>query len=301
VEPWNLPEPDIVDATLNHHFGQGLRWGDNPDVLPEGWSLGQVSGVASHPDGEVYVYQRGAHADPLLVYDRSGTYLRSFGRGRTAMPHSVRLGPDGNLWLVDSLRQTVDLYRRDGTHVRTIGVVGDAGTDDRRFNEPTDVAFGSNGVAYISDGYGNSRVVMVDLDGRYLGAWGRPGTATGEFNTPHSIAVSRDGLVHVADRENARIQIFEPDGRHHATWTHLGLTQGITITPDDVCWVVTARLRGGVPGAHILGWRLVRLELASGRPTGVIEGTGHMIDVAAWGDLFVAGLEGTMFQWTLSS
>jgi DNA-binding beta-propeller fold protein YncE len=244
------------------------------------------------------VYQRGRHADPLLAYDREGRFVRSWGRDRTAMPHSVRLSPDGELWLVDSLRQTIDVHARDGRLLRTIGIPGEPGTDDRRFNEPTDVAFGPNGVAYVSDGYGNSRVVMVDLQGRYLGEWGRPGTATGEFNTPHAIAVAADGIVYVADRENARIQAFEPDGRHRATWTHLGLTQGITITPAGECWVVTARLRSGAVPVRVLGWRIVRLELPSGRPTGVIEGTGHMLEVSAWGDIFAAGLEGTVFRWS---
>ena len=215
------------------------------------------------------------------------------------MPHSVRLDPNGDLWLIDALRQAIDVYSRAGVHLRTIGVPGTAGTDELHFNEPTDVAFGPDGVAYVSDGYGNSRVVMTTLEGRYLGAWGRPGTAPGEFNTPHSVAVSRDGLVHVADRENARIQVFGPRGEHHVTWTHLGLTQGITITEAGECWVVTARLRdrtGDQP--RVLGWRLLRLDLATGQPTGAIEGTGHMIEVTAWGDIFTAGLEGTIFQWT---
>ena len=298
MDPWNPPEHAILDYTLNHHFGQGLRWGDQPDVLPPGWSLGQVSGVASHSDGEVYVYQRGRRADPLLVFDRGGNFLRSWGRDRTAMPHSVRLDPNGDLWLIDSLRHAIDVYSRAGVLRRTIGIPGDRGTDEQRFNEPTDVAFGLDGVAYVSDGYGNSRVVMVTLEGRYLGTWGRPGTAPGEFNTPHSVAVAPDGLVYVADRENGRIQVFHPDGTHADTWTHLGLTQGITITAAGECWVVTGRLRSIVTQPSVIGWRLLRLELPAGRVTGVIEGTGHMIERSAWGDLFLAGLEGTVFQWT---
>ena len=94
MDPWNPPESDILDYDLNHHFGQGLRWADQPDVLPPGWWLGQVSGVASHPDGEVYVYQRGPHADPLLVYDREGRFLRSWGRDRTVDAPQRPPGPE---------------------------------------------------------------------------------------------------------------------------------------------------------------------------------------------------------------
>lgn len=71
------------------------------------------------------------------------------------------------------------------------------------FNQPTDVAFGKNGEVYVSDGYGNSRVVKFDRDGIFLMAWGKYGTAPGEFNLPHSVAVDNLGNVWVIARTSA--------------------------------------------------------------------------------------------------
>ena len=70
----------------------------------------------------------------------------------------------------------------------------------------------------MSDGYVNTRVVKFSVDGEYLGQWGVPGDADGAFNLPHGIAADDQGLVYVADRGNARLQIFDASGTHQATW-----------------------------------------------------------------------------------
>jgi len=84
--------------------------------------------------------------------------------------------------------------------------------EDGRFRQVTDVAFGPDGSAYISDGYINSRVAKVGKDGAWLKSWGDRGTKEGEFNTPHSIAADAQGNVYVADRGNRRIQVFDGNG-----------------------------------------------------------------------------------------
>ena len=53
--------------------------------------------------------------------------------------------------------------------------------------------FRAQGRVYVSDGYGNSRVVKISPDGKYLLEWGKKGTAPGEFDIPHSIAVDSKG------------------------------------------------------------------------------------------------------------
>src|SRR5438874_11774638 len=87
------------------------------------------------------------------------------------------------------------------------------GEDERHFNRPTDVAFAANGDVYVSDGYGNSRVVKLDKSGRFLLAWGRMGTGPGEFEAPHQVRLDSKGDVYVADREKKHIQVFTPQGK----------------------------------------------------------------------------------------
>jgi hypothetical protein len=85
--------------------------------------------------------------------------------------------------------------------------------EDGTFRQVTDVAWDADGNTYISDGYINSRVAKVDKDGNWLKSWGEPGDKPGQFSTPHSIALDAEGNVYVADRGNARIQVFDGNGK----------------------------------------------------------------------------------------
>jgi len=84
---------------------------------------------------------------------------------------------------------------------------------DGMFRQVTDVAWDAAGDTFISDGYINSRVAKVDKNGKWLMSFGEPGEGEGQFHTPHSIATDADGNVYVADRGNARIQVFDNNGK----------------------------------------------------------------------------------------
>ena len=203
-----------------------IRFGEEPeDTMPAGWKFGRVSAVATNPAGtEVYVFQRGKKADPLIVFDSKGKYLRSWGKGMFGNPHGLRVDRDGNVFVTDNGDHQVMKFTSTGKLLFTLGIKGKPGTDNKTFNRPTDIAFTKNGDFYISDGYGNSRVVKFSKDGKYLLDWGKRGTALGEFNTPHSVAVDSMDTVYVSDREHNRILIFDRNGMFLRQWTHLGAT-----------------------------------------------------------------------------
>ena len=106
------------------------------------------------------------------------------------------------------------------------------------FNKPTDVAFSKNGDIFVTDGYGNSRVVKFDRNGNFIKAWGTYGTGPGEFMLPHSVVIDKNDRVYVGDRENARIQIFDADGHFLTQWTGIGYPYGLWIAPDQHIWMV---------------------------------------------------------------
>jgi len=93
---------------------------------------------------------------------------------------------------------------------------------------------------YISDGYGNSRVAKFSGDGKFQFEWGRKGTGPGEFDLPHSVAVDKNGLVYVADRSNARIQVFDSNGKFLKMWksAELGRPWTLAVGPDNRLYVV---------------------------------------------------------------
>ena len=218
--------------------------------LPPAWNFRETPGIAVDARSHVYVVHRGEH--PIMEFDANGKFVRAFGDGLFDRAHSVRIDPQGNLWGVDDgshvvfkmdaeghVRMVLGRYRKPGDSV-TPPQPGPRGLRDENillFNRPTDVAFGPNGDIYVTDGYGNSRVVKFTSAGRFVKAWGTKGHGKGQFDTPHSVAVDRQGRVYVADRENYRIQIFSPDGEFLQEWTHVGAPWGLYLTPEQILYM----------------------------------------------------------------
>jgi sugar lactone lactonase YvrE len=125
--------------------------------LPAGWNLQETPGIAVDANRHVYVFHRGEN--PLIEFDPSGKVVRSCGEGMFIRPHAVRIDPEGNIWTVDNDTHQVLKMNPQGRVVMVLGRKGQSGETEINFNRPTDVAFGANGDIYVSDGYGNSRVV----------------------------------------------------------------------------------------------------------------------------------------------
>jgi hypothetical protein len=174
----------------------------------------------------VYGFSR-SKEHPVVVFDREGNFLSSWGAGLFAFPHTIRADEDDNLWLVDRDHGQMMLFTTEGKLLRTIGTRGfrsDTGVaaDDFRsdgyrrvthgggpFNLPTDIDIAASGEMFVTDGYGNARVHKFAADGTHLLSWGEPGTGPGQFNLPHAVWITRDGRLLIADRENDRIPVFD--------------------------------------------------------------------------------------------
>jgi peptidylamidoglycolate lyase len=83
---------------------------------------------------------------------------------------------------------------------------------------PTDVAVLPDGSFYVSDGYRNNRVIKFSANGDYEFEWGSKGSGAGQFDLPHAVDVDSKGRVYVADRSNARIQVFDAAGKFLTQW-----------------------------------------------------------------------------------
>jgi peptidylamidoglycolate lyase len=180
-------------------------------------------------------------APTILLFDgASGRQLSAWGAGQFAMPHSLTVDGQDNVWVTDVALHQVFKFTHTGTLLLTLGERGVPGDDSAHFNRPTDVAVAPDGSFYVSDGYRNSRVVRFSKEGRYLFAWGRKGSLQGEFNVPHSVALDADGHVYVADRSNARIQVFDSTGHFLTEWKgpRLGRPWAVRVGPDGYLYVI---------------------------------------------------------------
>ncbi|MEJ1231013.1 MAG: hypothetical protein WDM88_10920 [Galbitalea sp.] len=167
-------------------------WGQ----LPDGWVLGEVAAVAVDRADRVYVFHRGEH--PLLVFERDGTFVRSWGEGIFTHPHGLHIAPDDTIYCTDDGDHSVRRFTLDGTLLLTLGMPGTPAPfqSGNPFNRCTHTALAPNGDIYVSDGYGNARVHRFSPDGRLLNSWGTAGTAPGEFNFPHNVLCDADGWVY---------------------------------------------------------------------------------------------------------
>jgi DNA-binding beta-propeller fold protein YncE len=257
-----------------------------------------VSAVTTDAQNNVYVFQRGPKADPIVVFDSTGKYLRSWGKGMFGNPHGIRTDREGNIWCVDNGNQQVYKFTREGALLGTWGTKGVTGSDEKTFGRPTDIAWDSQGNFYVSDGYGNARVVKFDRSGKYVTAWGTAGDGPSQFRVVHSIAVDSKDRLYVSDRENNRIQIFDTSGRLLKTWTHLGATQGIFITPGDQMWIITHRNNTENITYDTLAGQIMSIDLETGKVLGAMESPGHQITVAADGAIYIGSLTGNVFKWS---
>jgi NHL repeat len=210
-------------------------WG----TLPDGWSLRDVAAVGVDRCDQVYVFNRGEH--PMVVFDREGNFLRSWGEGLFHHAHGIHIAPDDTIYCTDDGDHTVRKMALDGKLLLEIGLPGRPSgfMSGRPFNKCTHTALSPQNEIYVSDGYGNACVHKFSPDGKLLKSWGGPGSAPGEFNLPHNICCDHDGWVYVADRENHRIQVFDGEGRFETQWNSLHRPSGLFMTEGKcpLCYI----------------------------------------------------------------
>ena len=229
----------------------------------------------------IYEIQRGDKADPVLVLDRKGKVLRSWGKGNYKIPHSIRIDPAGNVWTVDAGSSVIIKYSPLGEKLMTIAV-GEQPENGSTFSGTTDIAFAPNGHLFITDGYGNARVLEYTPDGKRVKQWGRAGSGPGELRLPHAIEIDEKGIVYVADRENGRIEKFDLDGNFRGEISHLGRVFSVKLA-GNALWATIQPFNQALTSG---GW-VVKLDRKTGRMLGHLDvpaAGGHSVAVTPSGE-----------------
>jgi peptidylamidoglycolate lyase len=228
---------------------------------PDGFATREVAGVGVDSHGHVFVFHRG-HRPILCLDGETGRILRSWGDGMFGSAHGLAVDSHDNVWVTDTVRHQVFEFSHDGELLMTVGARDVPGDDARHFNRPTDVAVAPSGDFWVADGYGNSRVVRFTARGEYVTEWGRKGDRPGEFDTPHGIAIDRQGRIYVADRGNARIQVFDGNGKLLHVWKsdELGRPWAVDVGPDGYLYVADGGDLNQQPGVFERN-RALKLDL----------------------------------------
>ena len=245
-----------------------------PKPLPAGWIVGQLGGVCVDSHDHIVVVNRrnitdeeketSQQAPPILMFDTAGNLVKSFG-DPDKVPSSIHgctFDGENNVWVGGNTDGIIQKYDHDGKMLMQIGTRGlvdsTDGTQkgkplnaahDRLYNPAGIVVDPANGDIYVSDGYGNRRVVVFDKTGKFLRQWGRQGTPQeAEDGTPgvfshyvHCINMSRSGLLYVCDRSGDRVEVFDKQGKF---LRNIWIKTGTPKLPDPrgtVWWVAFSR------------------------------------------------------------
>lgn len=254
---------------------------DNFFKLPKGRKFGSSSTVAGDSKGNIWVVDRcgkndcaGSPLDPVMQFDSKGYFIKSWGAGKILFPHGIFIDKNDRIWIADNhndgkIGDVVMQFDKNGKLLKTLGKPGVAGNDEHTFHEPNAVVIAANGDIFVSDGHGgdtittkahsptmgNSRVVKLDKNGKFLMQWGVHGSGPGEFQTPHCLTMDSAGRVFVGDRSNNRLQIFDQNGKFIAEWSQFGRPSGCYIDKNDVLYVSDSESRDPPGYAYHPGWK----------------------------------------------
>ena len=212
-----------------------------------------MGGIGIDGNDRVYIFNRSKH--PLMIFEKSGDFVGSWGEDYFVRPHGIRITSQDELFCTDDMTHLVSKFSFSGDLLMTLGEKdkhSDTGYIEDAdlikslksiirggppFNRPTGVALSSSGEIFVSDGYGNARVHKFSPDGELILSWGEPGSGISEFMLPHNIWVDRKDRVWIPDRENSRIQIFDSQGKFIDAWYDVSRPSDIYIDEDDIVYV----------------------------------------------------------------
>lgn len=164
--------------------------------------LAGPEGVAVAPDGRVVASN--TRTGTISVF-RDGKLERSFGRrgagdGEFSNPHDVEVAPDGNLYVVDSGNNRIQVFDAALNHRASFGAA-------LGLNGPKYLAFDGSRM-WLADEY-NHRILLLDGDHRPLGVLGtgRRGRGPAAYYQPEAV-VARAPHLWVIDTYNNRILLL---------------------------------------------------------------------------------------------
>ncbi|MEK3807471.1 peptidyl-alpha-hydroxyglycine alpha-amidating lyase family protein [Bacillus sp. FSL H8-0547] len=238
-----------------------------PKTPEEKSAAGEGSGVAVNSEGDIYYFHRASGEysgknfikEPTIVVldGKTKKVKRIMGEGMFKSPHGLEIDSEDNIWVTDVSLNKVFKLSPEGKLMQSFGEDYQTGLewslrirnllpnfpvfmDEYTFARPTDVTVMDDGSFAVADGYRNRRIVKFDREGKLEWQIDKPGSQPGEFNLPHGISSDSEGRIYVADRSNARIQVFDKNGQYLDRWDmpEIGRPFGVEAASDGNIYVV---------------------------------------------------------------
>ena len=234
-------------------------------------SVGPVT-AAGNPvwEGKLGVDARWEHC--IVVVDANGNMIEDWTKWDSMLkrPHYVTINPydpDKHVWVVDDQGHAIYEFTHDGKQlVKTLGTPNQSGNDEKHFNRPTFINWLPDGTMFVTDGYGNTRVVKFDKDGKFMMTFGQPSNPPDDmrpsvFKDVHGVVFDPSThRVFVTDRADHRIEIFDENGKFLDQWStgKPSTPQFLYMAADRSVWIAdgtTAKIiKFDLDGHYLYSW-----------------------------------------------
>lgn len=210
--------PDPVDAYLD------LQRSVLPDQVIANASLNSPRGIATAPDGSIYVADTGNSR--IVRFDAHGNILAVWGSrtpdgqvpaspGTFIEPWGIAVDSAGNVYVTDTWNHRIQKFDASGKFEWEQGSIGQSSNETSNLWGPRGIVIGADDHVYVTD-TGNKRVLVFDTSGKFVQEFGTAGE--GQLDEPVGIAADTRGNIYVADTWNMRVVIFSPEGQFISTW-----------------------------------------------------------------------------------
>lgn len=204
------------------------------DVAQQIWDFGAMPPEAMELPSDPYAEGR-VELRAEAVWGTVGTEPGQFNH-----PRGVAVGPEGNVYVVDSDNNRVQVFDPSGNFLHEWGSNCNLATNhgcvdpdgngpmvygDGQFQEPWGITVADDGRIYVADTW-NHRIQVFDSDGTFLSKWGTYGQTSSAavlLYGPRDVAVDAAGQVYVTDTGNKRVMVYDQEGTYLTQWGSSGI------------------------------------------------------------------------------
>ncbi len=157
------------------------------------------------------VYVTDIKANKAYVFDMNGKLLLEIGKpgtknGEFNAPNGITADDDGNIYVVDTGNQRVQVFNKAGKFVKIINGTAN-GKGESVLVNPRGIDIDSRGIMYVVSNLTHV-VYGFDKDGKKLFEFGGMGENNGQFYLPNGLFIDKNDNVYITDTVNIRVQVF---------------------------------------------------------------------------------------------
>lgn len=157
-------------------------------------------------DGSLYIAD--VQRRQIVVFDKEGNYIKSFGEKEKFKPTDVHVERD-KIWVVNSENRKVFVYSKDSYNLLYDFPKSEKGETDFLYS-PSNMCISDDKV-YVSD-FGDFKIKIYTRNGDFISSIGSYGKNLGQFVRPKGIAVDRNTNLFVVDAGFENVQVFNKEG-----------------------------------------------------------------------------------------